>query len=223
MIVEVSQCLRKIDTKGDAYELKRTISAINSSLQDGESGLVVGQCKALIERLCKSVLKEKQIDIEAGISLGKLAKKAISALGVEQTGNKDQKTREAFIKLVNSFTSQLENAASSIGTLRNEYCPLAHGRAHDEPKLHMIYAQLIASQTDSLATFILELIEQHKYFVTEIIYSEHEDFNDYLYEQFGELDIFGDLYQAPDVLFNLNPEAYRRGLEEHQERIAENE
>jgi hypothetical protein len=223
MIVEVSQCLRKIEVKGDAYGLKRTISAINSSLQDGESGLVVGQCKALIERLCKSILKEQSIEVDASITMGKLAKKTVSALGIEQTGNKDQKTREAFIKLVNSFTSQLENAASSIGTLRNDYCPLAHGRAHNEPQLHMIYAQLVASQTDSLATFVLELIEQHRNFVPEIVFSEHDEFNEYLYEQYGELDIFGDLYQAPDVLFSLNPAAYRRGLEEFQDGVTENE
>lgn len=223
MILEVSHCLRKVETNGDIYQLKRTIAAINTSLRDDESGLVVGQCKALIERLCKSILKEQGVEVDANINMSKLAKKTATALGVQQTGNKDQKTREAFLKLINSFTSQLENAASSIGTLRNEYCPLAHGRAHGEPQLHMIYAQLIASQTDSLAAFVLELVEQRKHFIPEIIFSEHEDFNEYLYDQFGELEVFGDLYQAPDIIFNMNPDAYRRGLEEYREGTIEDE
>lgn len=217
MTIEISLCLKKVDADGDQYRLKRTIIAINSSLIESESGLVVGQCKALIETLCKSVLKEQGKEIEPNISLGKLAKKAVTALGVEQTGNKDQKTREAFVKLINSLASQLENAASAIGTLRNEYCPLAHGRGHDEPQLHMIYAHFVASQTDALATFILELIEQRKNLVPEIIFSENDDYNEYLYSTFEEIEIYGDLYQAPEVLFKMNPEVYQRGLEEYQE------
>lgn len=217
MTIEVSHCLKKADANGDRYRLKRTITAINNSLLEGESGLVVGQRKALIETLCKSILKEQGEEIEPNISLGKLAKKAVTALGVEKTGNQDQKTREAFIKLINSFSSQLENAASAIGTLRNEYCPLAHGRGHDEPQLHMIYAHLVASQTDALATFILELIEQRKNFAPDIRFAENEDYNDYLYEQFGQLEIYGDLYQAPDVLFKMNLDVYRRGLEEYRD------
>lgn len=217
MTIEVSLCLKKADANGDRYRLKRTIIAINNSILEGESGLVVGQCKALIETLCKSILKEQGKEIEPNISLGKLAKKAITALGVEQTGNKDQKTREAFVKLINSFASQLENSANAIGTLRNEYCPLAHGRSHDQPQLHMIYAHLVASQTDALTTFILELIEQQKNLVPEIIFSENEDYNEYLYSTFEELEIYGDLYQAPEILFKMNPEVYQRGLEEYRE------
>ncbi|GAA5139757.1 abortive infection family protein [Alloalcanivorax gelatiniphagus] len=217
MKVEVSYCLVKAEANGDKYKIKKTIAAINSSLLEGESGLVVGQCKALIERLCKSVLKESGEDVESSISMGRLAKKAITALGVERTGNENQKTREAFIKLVNSFSSQLENAAGAIGTLRNEYCPVAHGRGYDEPQLHMLYAHLVASQTDSLATFILELVEHKMNFVPQIRFSDNEDYNEHLYEQFGEIEVYGDLYQAPDILFKMNPSVYRRGLEEYRE------
>lgn len=217
MTVEIYQCQRKINESGDRYRLTRTIAAINSSLVENESGIAVGQCKALIENLCKSVLKEKQKDIESNASLSKLAKQAVSALGVGETGNQDKKTRDAFTKLISSFSSQLENAANSIGALRNEYCPLAHGRGHDEPQLHMVYAYLLASQTDALATFVLELIDHHKLFVPEIIFLENEDFNEHLYDEYGEIEIYGDLYQAPEVLFNLNPEIYRRGLNEYKE------
>lgn len=217
MKIEVSHCLSKADASGDRYKIKKTITAINSSLAEDESGLVVGQCKSLIERLCKSLLRDKGHEIEPTISMGKLAKKAVTTLGVEQTGNQDQKTREAFIKLVNSFSFQLENAAGAIGTLRNGYCPLAHGRGHDEPQLHMVYANLIASQTDSLATFLLELEEHQRSFVPDVNFFDNEDFNDHLYDRFGELEIYGDLYQAPDILFAMNPSLYRRGLEEYRE------
>lgn len=47
---------RLIKDGADRYKLTRTISAINAGFKDQESGLVIGQCKALIESLCKSIL-----------------------------------------------------------------------------------------------------------------------------------------------------------------------
>ncbi|UAN51665.1 abortive infection family protein [Serratia sp. JSRIV002] len=217
MSVEISRCLQKIDATGDRYRLKRTIAAINNGLVEGESGIVVGQCKSLLETLCKSILKEQACEVEAAITMPKLAKNAVKALNVGNTGNQDQKTKEAFIKLIQSFTMQLENATSAVAALRNDYCPLAHGRSYEEPQLHMIYAHLIATQTDSLTTFILELIDQHRNFVPEIKFTDNDDYNDYLYETYKQLEIYGDHYQAPEVLFNMNPEKYKRGLEEYKE------
>lgn len=34
----------------DRYKLTRTITAINAGFKDNESGLVIGQCKALVTR-----------------------------------------------------------------------------------------------------------------------------------------------------------------------------
>jgi len=200
----------------DRYKLTRTITAINAGFKDNESGLVIGQCKALVESLCKSILSENSIDIEANISVGKLAKKAGAAIGIGNEYGEDQKTKEAFIKLINSFTLSLENAISSIGTLRNEYCPLAHGRSSDQKPLHMLYAEFVASQTDALIVFFLNLIEHKKNFVPEINFSENEDFNEYLVEEFGEIEIYGDTYQAPDILYQMNVPKYKTALSEYR-------
>ncbi|WP_447077810.1 abortive infection family protein [Shewanella algae] len=200
----------------DRYKLTRTITAINAGIKDNESGLVIGQCKALVESLCKSILSENSIDIEANISVGKLAKKAGTVIGVGNEYGEDQKTKEAFIKLINSFTLSLENAISSIGTLRNEYCPLAHGRSSDQKPLHMLYAEFVASQTDALIVFFLNLIEHKKNFVPEVNFSENEDFNEYLVEEFGEIEIYGDKYQAPDILYQMNAPKYKTALSEYR-------
>lgn len=200
----------------DRYKLIRTITAINAGFIDNESGLVIGQCKALVESLCKSILSENSIEIEANISVGKLAKKAGSAIGVGNEYGENKKTKEAFIKLINSFTLSLENAISSIGTLRNEYCPLAHGRSSVQKPLHMLYAEFVASQTDALIVFFLNLIEHKKNFVPEINFSENEDFNEYLVEEFGEVEIYGDIYQAPDILYQMNTPKYKTALSEYR-------
>lgn len=208
--------LTLIRESADTYKLTRTLTAINAGFNDGESGLVIGQCKAIIESLCKSILSENSIAIEASISVGKLAKKAGTAIGVGNEYGEDQKTKEAFIKLINSFTISLENASSSIGTLRNEYCPLAHGRSNDQKPLHMLYAEFVASQTDALIVFFINLIDHKKSFVPEINFSENEDFNEYLVEEFGEIEIYGDIYQAPDILYQMNTPRYKTALSEYR-------
>ncbi len=205
-----------IQNSTDRYKLKTTISAITSGLKDGESGLVVGQCKNLIESLCKSILEENNIQIENNISVGKLAKKTGSVLNIGNGYKKEQKTREAFIKLINSFTLSLENAIFSIGTLRNEYCPLAHGRSSEHKPLHILYAEFVALQTDALVVFFINLIEYKKNFDPEIVFMENEEFNEYLFDTFGEIEIYGDAYQAPEILFQMNKQKYKIALTEYQ-------
>jgi len=215
--VIMSNSFSLVQNSTDQYKLGMTLTAINAGYKDGESGLVIGQCKALVESLCKSILNENKIQIDASIAIGKLAKKAGSALNIGDEYGQDQKTREAFIKLINNFTLSLENAASSIGTLRNEYCPLAHGRSSEHQPLHMLYAQFVASQTDALIVFFLSLIEYRKHFVPNISFIENEDFNEYLTDEFGELEIYGDIYQAPDILYQMNTSKYRIALTEYRE------
>ncbi len=205
-----------IQEGSDRYKLTRTLTAINTGFNEGESGLVIGQCKALIESLCKSILSENSINIDPNIPIGKLAKKTGSAIGMGNEYGEDKKTREAFIKLINSFTLSLENASSSIGTLRNEYCPLAHGRSSDQKPLHMLYAEFVANQTDAIIVFLLNLIDHKKNFSPEVVFRENEEFNEYLFDEFGELEIYGDLYQAPDILFQMNKAKYKTALAEYQ-------
>lgn len=215
--VIMSSSLFLVEESSDKYRLKRTLQAINAGYIDGESGLVIGQCKSLIESLCKSILDESKTQYETDISVGKLAKKAATTLSIGEDHGQDQKTREAFIKLLNSFTLSLENASSSIGALRNDYCPLAHGKSLDHKPLHMLYARFVALQTDAVVSFLLHLIEHRLSMEVPVIFSENEDFNEYLTEEFPGVEIYGDLYQAPDILFQMNPVKYRIALREYKE------
>ena len=212
-----------IQDSADKYKLGKTLTAINVSYTDGESGLVIGQCKSLVESLCRSILDESKISTEANISVSKLAKKAGNALNIGGEHGQDKKTREAYIQLINSFTNSLENAVHSIGTLRNEYCTQAHGRSTEHQPLHIFYAQFVASQTDALIVFFLNLIEHRKHFVPHVQFAENEDFNEYLTEEFGEIEIYGDLYQAPEILYNMNEDKYRTALNEYKEGASNDE
>ena len=199
----------------DQYKLNNTLKAINVSYGNRESGLVIGQCKAMVESLCKSILKENHIKIEKTIKIGKLAKKAASTLNANGGYKLEKKTREAFTKLISSFTISLENASSSIGSLRNEYCPVAHGRSTDHQPLHLLYAQFVASQTDAFVAFLLNLIVHKSVFAAEITPTKKSDFDEYLAEEFGELKIYGDIYLASEILFQMNKPEYDKVFTEY--------
>lgn len=206
-----------IDLSGDSYKFSKTMSAIEAAYTENESGLVIGQCKSLIEGFCKTILDKNGVEYESDISIGKLAKKAVTSLEIGSGEENEQKTREAFIKIINSFSHNLENAASAIGSLRNDYCPLAHGRSVNHQPLHMLYAKFVASQTDAVVAFLVNLLNHHELLEPEIVFRENEEFNDYLSEEYGEIKIYGDSYQAPEILFNLKPSQYKIALKEYQD------
>lgn len=211
-----------IENSTDRFKLKTTVLAINSAHVDGESGLIVGQCKSLVEGLCKSILDENNIDYEADINLSKLAKKAVQELAKNSSEWKEQKTNEAFKKLLNSFASTLENAMSAIGTLRNEYCPLAHGRSSQHIPLDLVYAEFVAQQTDAILLFFLKLLD-HSYSLQPSIISYHEntELNEYIDEQHGSITIFEDNYLASDILFQMNQQKYQVATQEYAESLEE--
>ncbi len=218
----IINALAYIDNSTDRYKLKRTVLAINSAYADGESGLIVGQCKSLVEGLCKSILDESKVPVEADINLSKLAKKAVQELAKNSDEWKEQKTNEAFKKLINSFSLTLENAMSAIGTLRNEYCPLAHGRSSQHIPLDFVYAEFVAQQTDAILLFFLKLLDHSNSLkLPPITYHENLEFNEYVDEQHGSLNIFEDMYLASDILFQMNKSKYQAGLAEYKESLEE--
>ena len=218
----IINALAYIENSTDRFKLKRTVLAINSAYADRESGLIVGQCKSLVEGLCKSILDESNVPADADINLSKLAKKAVQELAKNSAEWKEQKTNEAFKKLINSFSLTLENAMSAIGTLRNEYCPLAHGRSSQHIPLDFVYAEFVAQQTDAILLFFLKLLDHSNSLQPEpVSYHENSEFNDYVNDQHGRLDIFEDTYLASEILFQMNKNKYQVAVKEYKESLEE--
>ncbi|MCB0486401.1 MAG: abortive infection family protein [Flavobacteriaceae bacterium] len=211
-------CLKKtkevLSAYSENFNIQRTLSAVDENLDAGQSGAAIGQCKNAIESICKTILDKKLINYDSNIAFPKLVKTLIKVLRVEEVGTDSQGTHEAFLKFVTSICSTLENTAESLATLRNEYCPESHGRSDLHPDLPKEFAEFIIMQADSLMSFIICLIQRHNDFKPPIQFTDNEDFNDYLYEEFKELEIFGDLYQAPEILFHLNNQKYQQAVEE---------
>lgn len=198
------------------YRMQATIDAIQLACQDQESGIVIGQCKSLIESFAKSILDEFKVEFNSDAAVGRLTKKAVQALGVGDDTDNPRKTREAYLKLITSFSNNIESAAKGIGELRNDFCPLAHGRSVYQNKLDMSYAIFIANQTDSLVWFIHELrIRALAPKDKEI--EKDDDYNEHLDDMYDAVDILGDTYLPSEILWYVNPDKYSQSLSEHKE------
>lgn len=193
------------------YRMKATIEAIQTAYLDDESGVLVGQCKSLIESFAKSILDEFNVDVGSSPTIGKLTKKAVQALGIGKETDNPTKTREAYLKLVTSFSQNIETAVKGIGELRNDYCPLAHGRSIYQNKLDMSYAVFVANQTDSLVWFLHEL-RLRSLAPKDIIVERDIKHDDFLDEMYDSVDILGDTYLPSEILWHVNPDKYHESL-----------
>lgn len=205
-----------INLNQNKYRMKATIDAIQLAYQDQESGIVVGQCKSLIESFSKSILDEFHVEYASDIAVGRLTKKAVQALGVGIETDQPKKTREAYFRLITSFSNNIESAAKGIGELRNTFCPLAHGRSIYHNKLDMSYAVFIANQTDSIVWFMHELRVRALAPKDKVI-EKDDDFNEILDGMYKSVDILGDTYLPSEILLNIKPEKYYDALIEHKQ------
>ena len=210
-----------IERSGDRFSIRATVSAIESAYSDGESGLVVGHCKEIVEGICKSILDENSISYAVDSKVGWLAKNAIQALDVAKGVENEKKAREAFKKLITGFANNFEIAAQAIGELRNDFCPLAHGKSSTHIPLDLSYAEFVAKQADAIIGFIYELYINHKILKPDIAYQDNEDFNEYLNDEYGKLEIYGDDYWCAEILYQVNKEKYEIALNEYKEQKEE--
>ena len=212
-----------IDASNDRYKLSRTVLAIETAYADQQSGLVIGQCKSALESLSKSILDELEVEYESDAKVQKLAKKCLQSLKVAEGVEREAKAREAFNKLIGSYTHSVEVAAQALGELRNEFCPLAHGKSSTHQPLDFFYAELVARQTDAVIAFICELHANYRVLEPEIAIQDNPDFNEFLNESHDSIEILGDVYLPHEILYQMNEERYISALEDYIENQQEEE
>lgn len=203
----------------DRFRIKRTLLAAETAFQDKESGLVIGLSKALVEGVCKSILDEYKKEYPFDIKVGKLAKMAVDVFDIGKGVENEKKTIEAFKKIINSTASHFESAVQGIGALRNEYCPLAHGKSSNHVSLDMHYAEFIAKQADSIVGFIYDLRVSYVTVDPDKDVVKGAEFDSFLDDEFDSVEIYENKFLPSEILFNVAPDIYQRILEERNESL----
>jgi len=214
MASHLPQTWEIIETTADHFKIRAFVKAIDAAMDEGESGLVIGQCKGLLDSVCKSILVQKNIGFQENANSNELAKLVVNALGVAKGVENNRKAKEAFKRMVSSVANTVTNAVKSINELRNDFCPVAHGRANNHTPLDMHYAKYIAGYVDGTIAFIYQLWSNTEEYIEPINYELNKEFNDELDDLYEPYQLLSDTYLPSEIIFNLKPDQYRDLLAE---------
>jgi hypothetical protein len=180
--------------------------------------IAVENSKALLESICKTILHEKQVEIDTNDSMQKLMKKAVGVFDAEHSAQLKQ------------IGTSLVNLSKNLAEVRNSVARVSHGQHLDalgEEVLDAITGAFLVNSTESIACFLIEFYEQvfpRKKSEPVLRLEDHQAFNDYLDEEaFEPVQVMragGELayeYNASEVLFSVEPRAYLTELDSFRE------
>lgn len=135
----------------DAPELQRQIDRIQQSLDD-DPGLAIGTAKELVETVCRTVLSERGVEVDAKWDAPRLVKETRAVLNLLPSDIEDSAKGAETIK---RLLSNLGSVVNGLAELRNLY-GTGHGKHGGAKGVHPRHARLAVGAAATLATFLLE-------------------------------------------------------------------
>lgn len=134
----------------EEYVIKQ-INIMESSV-DSSPGLAIGTSKELIETICKTILQERNIEINKNWDLPKLLKETATHLKLTPTEIPNKAKASNTIKKI---LGSLSTVVYGIAELRNSY-GTGHGKDAKFKGLNSRHARLSTGASSTLALFLLE-------------------------------------------------------------------
>lgn len=187
--------------------LKRYLGRIRAFPDDG--GIIVGNCKALIESICKTILEDHfKEELTGNERFQNLVKYACLKMGT--------------LNQVASLASAFSNLATQLGTLRNHHTDAGHGmtvaKLEQMPEtITEATSHCLITITEQIALFLLRVFEhEHPQRETSkpLLLNTHLEFNEAFDENNDSHEVAGyGPYSASEVLYSVDLDAYRTELE----------
>lgn len=190
--------------------LKRYIERIKAFPDDG--GIIVGNCKDLIESICKTILEDHfKEELTGNEKFQNLVKNACVKMGT--------------LNQVAGLSRAFSSLALELGTLRNHHTDAGHGmtitRLEQIPEeITEATSHCLITITEQIALFLLRVFE-HEHPQREIskplLLNTHLDFNEALDEEHDPIEIAGyGPYSASEILYSVGLDAYRAELDNYK-------
>lgn len=171
-----------------------------------DPSLALDAAKSLLESLAKTMLADRKIALNENDSIQTVIKKAV-------------KTSQALASLsdndsVQKIVNGMETASVGIGTLRNSFGLLSHGRDLQSKGIDKLSTNLVLDTTLSIAHFLFALHEEERTTKQRIVYEDNPDFNHFIDSQYESAEIV--IEEVPitpsRALFYEDIEVYRAHL-----------
>lgn len=140
----------ELDTQYISRQLARMEAAVNE-----DTDLAIGTAKELVETCCRTILLERNIQIQGNPDLSQLVKQTTSVLALTPGDIPDQAKA---VETVRRLLSNLATITQGIAELRNHY-GTGHGKHAKSKGLQPRHARLAVGAASTLVVF---LVETHK-------------------------------------------------------------
>lgn len=142
----------------DASYVTQQITRMESAIYE-DPGLAIGTAKELVETICKTILKDRKVEVEGNPDLPQMVKKTASEL---QLTPSDIHNSAKAVETIRRILSNLATITNGISELRNRY-GTGHGKEAGTKGLGPRHAKLAVGAASTLAVFLLETHqEKHK-------------------------------------------------------------
>ena len=200
-----------IDESESALHVRHQIEAIEEAVY-GRPALVFDLSRALIETICKTILNDYGIAFEADASCPDLLRAVVQRIQLFPSGHDSPA----------DITDTIRRTVNGLATTVNGLCDLrsregmaSHGRDAFARSLEPVQAELAARSADTVASFLWNVHRAYKPVpqVARLRYEDNPDYNAWIDEIHERpIVIFRLPFRQSDILFALDKEAYRDGL-----------
>jgi len=200
---------------GGMLHIEEQVKALEVAI-DQNAGLAFDLARTLVESTCKTIITERGSLFDKDDDLPKLFKTVtlcVPFLPVALAGDSGAR------KSIQQTLSGLNTALLGVCELRNAFGFASHGSDGPRPVMEGIQALLVAQAADSIIGFLYRVHRQDlsRPKTVRLEYDDNSDFNEWLDEQCEPVRILSlPTYRPSEVLFNVDQEAYRDLLSEHE-------
>lgn len=169
-------------------------------------------CKSLIETICKTILDEKELEYSKNEKILSLVGKTLSCLELSTSSGQ-----------LKQLSRQLVTIVRNIAEIRNDITVFSHGRSlsqHKIDSLDNITSSFLIQSTSSICSFLIQFFENtlvRKPSDKHIIYSDFEEFNNSLDDEYGDVIIADNTYPTSEALFYIDQTAYNTRYNDYLE------
>ncbi len=197
-----------VDQHGRWSGLETYIDRINAHMATDFS-LALENAKALLESVGKEVCAQREVELGVNPNFSVVLKAAFKAIG--QNGG----------DLITQISTSLANIGQHMGELRNEIGTTAHGRTMSEIKernerIDEMTREFLIDTTEIVAMMLIRRFEaSHPLGAPVPIekqvfeYDDHPEFNEFWDETFRGCDMGTYSFTASEILYGVDPMAYK--------------
>lgn len=187
--------------------IEQQVAAIEQAVSSNP-GLAFDLARTLLESTCKGILSERKAQCEDGWDLPKLLKETLGHLRLVPAGLADSKEVSDSLR---KTAGGLQTVIQGICEIRNSHGFASHGKAPEFQQLDTVQALLVARASDAIVSFLFRMHRDGEDEKSAPVpsFTDFPEFNDYVDEANGPVQIFDMEYRASEVLFHVDPRAYQ--------------